>query len=430
MEGRTRVVPATLDSRRYGSFIRRTTCRFCLEPQLTKLLDFGSVPLAGGFLREDQLSDEKVYPLEVQFCENCTLVQVSNVVSPEVLFRHYFYFSSAIQTLVRHFSDLAKEIVEQLPHPSEALVVEIGCNDGVFLKPLSALGVRCVGVDPATNVVQSSGLPASMIVNDCFTERVAGRIRSEHGRADMIVASYSFAHIDDMVDVMKGIQTILKPGGVFVFEVYYLGTMVDEMQYDMIYHEHMSYYTLTALQRFFGKFGMEIYDVRRMPLRAGTMRFYARWNMKSQPASRAVEELLAYERSRKLDRLETYLDFAKSVEGTKADLVSLLARLKGAGHTIVGYGASGRASTIMNYCGIDGRYLDYVVDDAPAKHGFYTPGTHLPIRPWSATDGKPPDYVLVFAWSFIDEVKKRRADYLVHGGKFIVPLPQVRIVTA
>jgi SAM-dependent methyltransferase len=394
-------------------------------------LDFGDVPLAGAFLKIHETADEKYYPLQIQFCKDCTLVQVNNAVPGEVLFRNYFYFSSAIQTLVDHFADLAKEVTDRLLNSRESLVVEIGCNDGVFLRPLHALGVNCIGVDPATNVVNSINSPEIKVMNDYFTERVGLQIGDRYGKADVIVSSYSFAHIDDMVDVMKGIKGLLKDDGIFIFEIYHLGTIIEEIQYDMMYHEHLSYYSLHALEKFFDRFQMEIFDIKRIPLRAGTIRYYVRnMGQRKEPVSTDLKTLSEYEQSKKLDSLETYLEFAENVSRTKSQLLDLLTILKKDGNTIIGYGASGRATTIMNFCGIDSRYLDYVVDDAPAKQGCCVPGTHLLIKPWSATEERQkPDYVLMFAWSFLEEVKRRRMDYLRQGGKFIIPLPEVKIIS-
>jgi predicted TPR repeat methyltransferase len=417
---------------RLGESTRRTTCRFCEGTDLTTVLDFGNVPLAGAFLTEGQIAEEKRYPLQLQFCRRCTLVQVSDVIPKETLFQqNYFFHSSAIKTLVDHFQRLAREIHQTLNQDGRCLVVEIGCNDGVLLKPLLSLGVRCVGVDPATNVLEASGLPKDMLVNDFFTTAVASGISEKQGRARAIVSSYSFGHIDDMVEVMEGVDTLLADDGVFIFEIYYLGIMLDELQYDMIYHEHMSYYTLLSLGRFLERFGMEIFDLKRDPLRAGTIRFHARKTRSGNgPISEAVVALREYEAQRGLDRLETYVAFSDRVEASRKQLMTLLDRLKQEGRKIIGYGASGRASTIMNYCEIDSRHLEYVVDDAPAKHGMYTPGTHLPIRPWSAVEEGPgrPDFALLFAWSFIEEVRAKRRRFLESGGRFIVPLPEVRVV--
>lgn len=414
-----------------GEFIRRDTCRFCQGSNLSKILDLGNVPLAGGFLKEKDFPHEKYYPLTLNFCRDCCLVQVSNVVSADILFKNnYFFFSSAIGTLVDHFKDYARETHERFLKKIESpSVLEIGCNDGVLLKPFSAMGVRAIGVDPATNVVQSIDSNDFVVVNDFFTEKLALRIKEEHGPVDAIVSSYSFAHIDDMVDVMKGVKYLLKNEGVFIFEIYYLGTLIDEMQYDMIYHEHMSYYSLITLMRFLKKFDMEIFDVKYIPgVRSGSVRFYARnIGQRTEDISAAVADMMKYEQNKGFDKVEVYAEYAQRVNNTRSQLLTLLNQLKKEGKTIIGYGASGRGTIVMNYCGIDSRYLDYVVDDAPAKHGFFTPGTHVPIKSWDfVKESKFPDYAVLFAWAFTDEVIKKRQDYIKRGGKFIIPLPQVR----
>ncbi|HOW43039.1 MAG TPA: class I SAM-dependent methyltransferase [Candidatus Omnitrophota bacterium] len=422
----------TQEKRPLGLFTQRTTCRFCESTDLVKVLDFGNVPLAGGFLKDTEFSEEKFYPLELNFCRKCCLLQVSNVVPGEVLFKNYFYFSSAIRTLVDHLADFARETTERfLKDRKNPSVFEIGCNDGVMLKPFAQLGVKAVGVDPATNVVKSIESKDITVINDFFCEAVGERISREFGRFDAITSSYSFAHIDDMISVIKGVKKLLKDDGVFIFEVYYLGTLIEEMQYDMIYHEHMSYYSLKALDHFLGTYGMEMFDTKFTPgVRSGAVRFYARNKGKRTDAvSPAVEKMRADEIKRGYDKAETFLGYGDKVKGTRTALMRVLNDLKSRGKTIIGYGASGRGTTIMNFCGIDGKYLDYVVDDAPAKHGFYTPGTHVAIKPWDAvTQGAFPEYALLFAWSFINEVKKRRVDYLEQGGSFIVPLPEVSIV--
>lgn len=417
-----------------GNFVRRNTCRFCQGTKLVKMLDFGNVPLAGGFLKEKDFSHEKYYPLDLNFCQDCYLVQVSNIVSAEVLFQeNYFFFSSAISTLVEHFEKFAQEIYDRfLKGLSQPSVLEIGCNDGVLLKPLSDLGVHAIGVDPATNVVQLIDSKNFTVINDFFTEKLAVQIREKCGILDAVLSSYSFAHIDDMVDIMRGIKSLLKDNGIFIFEIYYLGTLIDEMQYDMIYHEHMSYYSLKTLMLFLKRFDMEIFDVSYIPgIRSGSVRFYTRnIGKRSDKIASAVTDMRQYEEDKEFDKIEIYSEYAEKVNATKNQLLKLLDRLKSEGKTIIGYGASGRGTTIMNYCGIDGKYLDYIVDDAPTKQGFFTPGTHVPIKPWDFTEESQfPDYIVLFAWAFTDEVIKKREDYLRQGGKFIIPLPEVRIVS-
>lgn len=425
--------PARAVERRMGTFTPRATCRFCDGPHLTRVLDFGNVPLAGGFLKPEQFAEEEYYPLDLSFCTGCTLVQVTNAVSAETLFRkHYFYYSSKIQTLVTHSAAFARDVFDRfLRGKPDAAVFEIGCNDGVMLKPFAGLGVRAVGMDPASNVVASATQNGFTIIDDFFSRESAARVRAQYGQFDAITTSYSFAHIDDMRSVMDGVTTLLKPDGVLVFEVYYLGTLMEEMQYDMVYHEHMSYYSLSALRHFLGRHGMEVFDVYFTPgVRSGAARFYARRiGARSEPVSDTVAAMERTERERGYDRAETFRAYGDRVAKTRTDLMSLLDDLKRQGKSIIGYGASGRGTTIMNYCGIDGKYLDYVVDDAPAKHGYATPGTHVAIHPWSKVEEGPrPDYALLFAWSFMKEVVAKRAEYLRAGGKFIVPLPEVQVV--
>lgn len=396
-----------------------------------QVMDFGTMPLAGGFLKSEQFAEEKLYPLHVSFCRDCTLVQVPQAIPPATLFKDYFYFSSAIKTLVDHCAAWAQEthgrFLKDRTHPS---VFEIGCNDGVMLKPFAALGVRAVGVDPATNVVNSVQQEGFTIINDFFNEAVARKIREQYGQFDAITSSYSFAHIDDMVSVGKGVADLLKDDGVFICEVYYLGTLIEEMQYDMIYHEHCNYYSLKALQNFLSRHGMEIFDVKYTPgVRSGAVRFYAQKKGGPYPATDAVRQMEREEIERGYHAPETFVEYGKKIANTKVALMGLLDRLKEEGKMIIGYGASGRGTMIMNYCGIDGTYLDYVVDDAPAKHGFFTPGIHVQIFPWEHTmQGKFPAYAVLFAWSFMNEVLKKRADYTIAGGRFIVPLPEVKIV--
>jgi hypothetical protein len=233
-----------------------------------------------------------------------------------------------------------------------------------------------------------------------------------------------------MIDIMKGVRALLKDDGVLIIEVHYVGTLIREMQYDMIYNEHLNYYSMTSLSNFFRRFGMEIFDIRKIPIHAGSIRYYVRSiGQRTEPISEEAKQLLQHEQDSNLGTLEPYVKFAERVQASKTNLVALLDELKGQGKKIVGYGASGRATAIMNYCDIGSRYLDYVVDDASAKHGYFTPGTHLPIKPWSATDISKPDYVLVFAWSFIDEIKQKRSNFLRQGGRFILPLPEVRIIS-
>jgi len=293
------------------------------------------------------------------------------------------------------------------------------------------MGVTSIGVDPATNVVKNINSDDVVIYNDCFNKEVSNKIINIYGKVDAVFSFYSFAHIDDMEEVMLSVDNILKEDGIFIFELYYLGTLIDEMQYDNIYHEHMSYYSIESLQIFLKKFGMEIYDIKHFPdIRSGATRFYAKYlKNKSKSKTNSFKDMLSNEKIKGFNKLSTLLKYADKVQSTKKILLDNLKHLKRNGKKIVGYGASGRSTTIMNYCGIDNTYLDYVIDDAPAKHKFYTPGTHLKIQPWEHVKKVGyPDYILILSWAFVDEIMEKRKDFKQQGGKFIIPLPEVRIL--
>ena len=398
---------------------------------MAPIMDFGDVALAGAFLTEDQFPNEKKYQLRLYFCRDCYAVQVIDKVDPSTLFADYFYFSSSIKTLCDHFAEYAKEVCSRFLVPEEATVVEIGCNDGVLLRPLAEQNIRTIiGVDPASNVVGTIKDPRINIVNDFFGLVVAEKIIKSYGNVDMVVANNVYAHIPEIQSLTQAIHKVLKPDGVFIFEVHYLGRVINELQYDMVYHEHLYYYSLCSAINHFKRHGMIVFDVKAVSTHAGSMRFYV-CKSKSKHASKiseAVDRLLGEERKLGFDNYKTFAHFAEQVVERKLKLMNLLTTLKKEGKTIAGYGASGRANTMIQYCGIDHTHLDYMIDDAPAKNGFFTPGSHLKIYPSSVLhQNNPPDYVLVLAWSFFKEISEKNQEYLNNGGKMIVPLPEVRI---
>lgn len=408
------------------------SCRFCFSENLTPILQLGNVPLAGGFLiSKSQIETEKVYPLVVSFCNNCFLLQSINVINADILFKDYFYHSSAIKTLTDHFTQIADDLSHELKDKKNSLVLEIGANDGTLIKELIKKNVKVVGVDPATNIVTpliKKGLP---FVNDYFSERVAKEIKENYGQADVIFSSNTLAHIEDMHDIVSGIKIMLKRDGYLMFEVHYLGNLLTEMQYDMIYHEHQYYYSVLTLQKFFTMHNMEIFDVKPISIHAGSMRFYVQHkNTGRFTFTNTLKDFIKKEQELQFDNIKTYKNYSQNVAKTKSDLLHLLNSLKKDNKTIAGYGASGRGTTIMNYCGLDKTYLDYVIDDAPAKQGAFTPGTHLEIKSSEVlSERNRPDYVVLFAWSFVDEIKKKNKAFLESGGKFLVPLPNVRILS-
>ena len=406
-------------------------CAFCGHDDLNEVIDFGEVALAGAFLKQSDFQQERKYPLRVCFCPKCHAVQVTDKVDPAIMFANYFYFSSAIRTLREHFVDYATEVVARfLDQPQLSTVVEIGCNDGVLLKPLADQGVGTpIGVDPATNILKAIDDARVQIVNDFFGDKVADQILQRFGKADLVVANNVFAHIPDINGVTAAINKILKDDGVFVFEVHYLGKIIQDLQYDMIYHEHLYYYSLLALENHFARHGMVVFDIKPIPIHGGSMRYYVckKGSRHSRTVSNRVALLRSDERTLGYDKAETYRRFASDCDLRREQLMQMIARLRAKGRTIVGYGASGRANTIIQYCGIGTEHLACMIDDAPAKHGYYTPGSHLLIRSNDILRSEPPDYLLIFAWAFFNEIAAKCSDYLANGGRLVVPLPDVRV---
>lgn len=414
-----------------GEYSHYDICRFCYSDKLAAFINLRHVPLAGGFLKNQKsFAKEKFYPLVLSFCQNCFLVQSNNVINQNLLFKDYFYHSSTIKTLVAHFEKTVKEFSKQAGNTNEKLIVEIGCNDGAFIREALRHGFKALGVDPAGNIVNpliKEGLP---VINEYFTSKTARKILKKHGKADIIYSSNTLAHIEDMHDVFRGIKNLLKKEGMLVFENHYLGNLIKEMQYDMIYHEHQYYYSLCAIVNFLKQHDMEVFSAKFIPVHAGSIRVYIQNKNGTRKIENTVLKIIKKEQEDSLTSKRAFSNFGKNILKTRRDLIKLLCKIKKQGKKIAGYGASGRGTIIMNYCGIDNKYMDYVIDDAPAKQGAYTPGTHLQIVSSKILNSKNrPDYVVLFAWSFSEEIKGKNKKYLENGGKFIVPLPKVKIIS-
>lgn len=360
------------------------SCSFCNSKSMTKIIDFGEMALAGGFLKEEEFECEIFYPMRLYFCNDCYGVQIIDKVSEKVLFDNYFYFSSSIQTLRNHFKNYASEVTSRfIDSPDSSIVIEFGCNDGVLLSPLADQNIKTlIGIDPASNVVNTINDPRIIVINDFFNEKVAQNIVSDYGKADMIVANNVYAHIPDIQGITRAIKYVLSDDGVFIFEVHYLGKIINELQYDMIYHEHLYYHSLLSLQNHFARYDMMIFDVKPMSIHAGSMRFYVcKKGGCHAKESEEVKILREEELTNGFHKPETFSRFAKDIADQKKKLIDLLKSIKQKGQTVVGYGASGRANTMIQYCGINHELMEYMIDDAPAKSGYYTPGSHFLIQP-------------------------------------------------
>lgn len=407
---------------------RRPNCRTCKGTRLVRFLSLGKTPLANSYLTKEQLSEpEPSYPLETYFCEDCGLVQLLDIVPGEVLFKNYLYISSTAPSYIQHFESFAKELVERFGLTKNSLVAEMGSNDGIMLIPLKKLGVRTLGVDPAENIAKIAEKNGIETFVDFFTRGSAERILRDKGEADIIAGSNVFAHIDDLDEVLKGVNVLLKGDGVFVIEATHMLEMLQKKLFDLIYHEHVSYYCLQPLQRLFRRFDMEVFDVKKVSTAGGSLRVYAQKKGGKHPISSSVNEILDIERKAGMYKLETYMNYGAEVESIKKELVSTLKKLKARDKRIVGYGAAAKGNTLLNYFGIGTDILDYIVDKSPLKHSLYTPGMHIPIVPPERLEEERPDYVLILAWNFADDIIKQHNKYAEQGGKFIIPLPEVKI---
>ena len=383
----------------------------------SEVLDFGMVALAGAFLKESEFNGERKYPLSLEFCRWCSLLQVPQHIPAATMFDDYFYFTSAIGTMRKHFALYADEIVQKFdPHT----VVEIGCNDGVLLKPLADKGVkRLIGIDPARNVTAAIDDPRITVVNDYFR---AGLVDA---KADVVVANNVFAHIDDINAATAAVCDLMEDDGVFIFEVNRLDNMVADNQYDWVYHEHLYYYSLLSLESLLGRHGLAIFDLKRIGTHAGSIRYYACKAGMCEPTA-AVDDQRNKEYWHGLHVYERFLSFAEEAQAHRDALRAFVKDARARGERVAGYGACGRANTMLQFAGLGPDDIEFIVDDAPSKQGYFTPGSHIPIvsRETLATQ---PDKLIVFAWSFMQEIYEKCADY---DGEIIIPLPTISATKA
>jgi len=406
----------------------RRICRSCGHGGLELVLDLGRVPLANALLTADQLNEpEDRFPLALYFCPHCALVQIGETVPPERLFRDYAYASSFSDTMVEHARALVEALIRTRSLNPASLVIEVASNDGYLLQFYQQRGIQVLGIEPAANIaelaIKAKGIPTLV---EFFDEELAGRLASEGKFADVIHAHNVFAHVPDPNRFAGGIKRLLKPGGVAVVEAPYVRDLINKLEFDTIYHEHFSYYSVSAVEALCRRHGLMVCDVELVPIHGGSLRLFM--THAGRPASARLVELLAQEKSEGLLAFDYYRDFGERVGHLKQQLLALLRKLKGEGCRIAAYGASAKGSTLMNAFGIDMRLIEFVVDRSSLKQGRFTPGNHLPILPAEVLLERQPDYVLLLTWNFAPEILAQQAEFRRRGGKFVVPVPEVELL--
>jgi SAM-dependent methyltransferase len=403
----------------------QVSCRSCGKRELITILSLGKTPLANALLTREQLSEqEQTFDLDLVFCPSCSLVQITETVPPEKLFREYFYLSSFSETMLRHSEENVQELIQSRNLNGKSFVVEIASNDGYLLQYYKRAGVPVLGIEPARNIAQTAEERGIPTVCEFFDAELARKLVAEGKRADVVHANNVLAHVPDLNGFVNGIEILLNDTGVAVIEVPYVKDMIDRHEFDTIYHEHLCYFSLTALDHLFRRHKLFIEDVKRLDIHGGTLRIYAR----KQNTQRAAIDTMLAEESAWVGNAEFYRRFGEKVERLRGELVTMLSDLKAEGKRIAVYGASAKGSTLMNYFGLGSPTLDFVVDRSTIKQGYYTPGTHLPIYSPAMLLEEKPDYVLLLTWNFADEILQQQAEYRKQGGRFIIPIPELKVV--
>jgi len=405
-------------------------CRFCEAPRSLPFVDLGMSPLSNAYLKPEQLDGmERFYPLHAWVCASCYLVQLEEFESPERIFTDYAYFSSFSDTWLDHARRFAGQATGRFGLGSSSFVVEIASNDGYLLQYFASKGIPVLGIEPAANVAieaERKGIPTLV---KFFGTDTARELAAAGKQADLLVGNNVLGHVPGLNDFVAGMAILLKPDGVITMEFPHLLRLMEENQFDTIYHEHFSYFSFGVVERVFAAHGLTMFDVEEIPTHGGSLRVFSRHaSNNALPVSERVASLRRREQKAGLDRADAYLAFSEKVKATKRSLLRFLIEEREAGKRVVGYGAPAKANTLLNYCGVRTDLLEYTVDRSPHKQGHFLPGTHIPVYAPDRIRETKPDYVLILPWNLKDEVLEQMADVRGWGGKFVVPIPKVRVL--
>lgn len=409
--------------------MQKNSCRMCNGINLFKFLDLGFHPPSDNFLTKKQLDQEEAYfPLDVYSCMDCGLCQLGYVVPPEMMFNeNYPYESSITKTLHEHFFSMAENICKRFSIKSNSLAIDIGSNVGVLLSGFKEQGLRVFGVEPSSNIAELARKNSIETVSKFFSTVLAQEIVQQKGKASVITGTNVFAHVDDLDDFVKAVKMLLEETGIFVIEAPYLGTLLDGLEYDTIYHEHLSYLSLKPMLKFFKKNGMDIFDVEMKSIHGGTYRYFICREGKHVISSN-ITKFLEVEENQQIYSETRLKKFGEDVKNHKLELLSLLIDLKRKGKRIVGISAPAKGNTLLNYCGIDSDILDYLTERSKLKIGKYAPGTHIEIFSDDVFLKDKPDYALILAWNFSKEIISNNKEFSNQGGKFIIPIPTPHVI--
>lgn len=404
-----------------------TPCLICSQ-SMEPFISFGRMPIANGFLTTAQFAAEYFFELKVGFCDRCKMVQLTELVDRERMFHeNYAFFSSTSSRMADHFQSLAFLAQERYLGKSDPFIVEIGSNDGIMLQHFAKAGIRHLGIEPSANVAEVARGNGVQTICRFFDETLAREIVNLHGQADVFFGANVMCHIPYLHSVVAGIKILMKPEGYVIFEDPYLGDIIEKTSYDQIYDEHAFYFSLSSVRYLFSKYDMDVVDVHPQNVHGGSMR-YVISHRGAYPVSSAVRHLEEREKAQKLDQRETYKSFRSNVEKSRQDLMTLLKDLKRQGKRVAAYAATSKSTTVTNFCGITPDLLEYISDTTPIKQGKYSPGVHIPVRPYEEFKAHYPDYALLFGWNHAEEIMAKEQAFTAAGGKWILYVPEVHVV--